>query len=200
MKVWQMHRRHALTGAWHVHTNYTDGEHSVAEMAERAVELGLPLIAFTEHVRRKLDYDFGQFYQDVLAARNRHRKHGLIVLTGCEAKILPGGELDAPPNVLLNVDHVVASFHRFDGDSADWAVALWRAIENPLVGAWGHPGRWLVNRDGEGVTEDTLTALARHSSVHGVAWEDSAVPGWIAMGNPTYVLRAPDAHRVGELA
>jgi histidinol phosphatase-like PHP family hydrolase len=36
----------------HMHTNFTDGKHSVEEMVKAADTIGLKKIAITEHVRR----------------------------------------------------------------------------------------------------------------------------------------------------
>ena len=52
-------------GEWHIHTDYTDGKNSVFEYCKVAERLGIPLLAFTEHVRKKMDYDFDQFVEDV---------------------------------------------------------------------------------------------------------------------------------------
>ena len=61
MKKWRKYQSYLTSGDWHIHTNYTDGENSIEDYCERALKNGLELIAFTEHVRRDLDYAFGQF-------------------------------------------------------------------------------------------------------------------------------------------
>ena len=61
-KNWIKYDEYLLTVDWHIHTNWTDGENTVFEYCERAVQEGIPLIAFIEHVRKKLNYDFRRFF------------------------------------------------------------------------------------------------------------------------------------------
>ena len=68
-----------------MHTNYTDGKNTVFEYCKQAEKNGLELIAFTEHVRKKLDYNFDEFLADVYAAKD---KFDLEILAGCEVKVL----------------------------------------------------------------------------------------------------------------
>jgi DNA polymerase (family 10)/putative hydrolase len=108
-------------------------------MCQKAIELGVPLLAFTEHVRRELDYDFDALVADIELARKAYAGK-LMILTGCEAKVLPGGELDAQPSLLARVDYAIFSFHAFPTDARLYASSVKVAIQNPHVNAWGHPG------------------------------------------------------------
>jgi putative hydrolase len=141
MKTWERYREYALNGEWHVHTSYTDGKSSVSEYCEAANKNGLPLIAFTEHVRRNLDYDFGSFLADIEEARTLY---DLIILSGCEAKILPNGELDVDEAVIKEVDYPICSFHSFPADPDLYVACLLKVFENYPVNAWGHPGAFLM--------------------------------------------------------
>jgi DNA polymerase (family 10)/putative hydrolase len=85
MKTWKKYVDYLLEGEWHIHTNYTDGKNTVFEYCEKAVEIGIPLLAFTEHVRKELTYDFNQFLNEIEEARE---EFDLIILSGCEAKVL----------------------------------------------------------------------------------------------------------------
>ena len=69
MKKWERFKEFMENGDWHVHTNYVEGENSVTEMCEQAEKNGLKMIAFTEHVRKELDYDFNALVKDVEKAR-----------------------------------------------------------------------------------------------------------------------------------
>ena len=60
-KRWQRYQSYLDTGDWHVHSSYADGESSIAECCRQAESNGLELIAFTEHVRKKLDYSYEEF-------------------------------------------------------------------------------------------------------------------------------------------
>lgn len=65
MKTWQRYPEFLIKGEWHVHTCYTDGQNTIDECCQKAVEIGIPLIAFTEHVRKNLNYDFHNFLNDI---------------------------------------------------------------------------------------------------------------------------------------
>jgi DNA polymerase (family 10)/putative hydrolase len=140
MKTWEKYSDYLLEGEWHVHTDYTDGRNTVFEYCERAVELNIPLIAFTEHVRRELDYDFNSFLSDIEDAR---KQYDLIILSGCEAKVLPNGELDVDVELLRNVDYPIFAFHSFPKDEKIYISSLTTVIENEYVNAWAHPGTFL---------------------------------------------------------
>ena len=95
MKRWPAYSEDLLTGDWQVHSTWSDGKNSILEYCEEARRQGLRLIAFTEHVRKKLKYDFSAYIREVEKARSLFPD--LKILAGCEAKVLnPQGELDAP--------------------------------------------------------------------------------------------------------
>jgi DNA polymerase (family 10)/putative hydrolase len=139
MKKWERYSRYLDTGDWHCHTKYVDGRNTVMEMCGRAQKNGLELIAFTEHVRRELSYDFGRFVKDVENARKRFPR--LKILVGCEAKVLDTkGNLDVSQETLRKCDIVLATFHSFPAaDKNEMESALKNMLENPDVDIWTHP-------------------------------------------------------------
>ncbi len=111
MKKWEVLQVSGNRG-WHCHTRYTDGRNTVAEMCGQASRNGLELIAFTEHVRKSLFYDFDRLVNDVKRARKRYPS--LKILVGCEAKVLNRkGELDVSGEILKKCDIVLGTFHSF---------------------------------------------------------------------------------------
>ena len=138
MKRWHKYEQYLQKGDWHVHTNYTDGKNTVFEYCEQAERNGLGLIAFTEHVRRNLDYNFDDFLADIYAAKD---KFDLDVLAGCEAKVLDGeGTLDVSDDVLKECEIVLGAFHRFEPVEKDaYLMALKSMLSNPDVDIWAHP-------------------------------------------------------------
>lgn len=141
MKVWVNYTKYLLEGEWHIHTSYTDGENTVFEYCQKAVEEGIPLLAFTEHVRRNLDYDFRQFLKEIEVAR---RSFDLIVLSGCEAKVLSDGELDVEEWVLQEVDYPVFAFHSFTGNVSEYSKSLRTILSNRYINTWAHPGLFVT--------------------------------------------------------
>jgi histidinol phosphatase-like PHP family hydrolase len=138
MKKWQRYARYLETGDWHSHTKYTDGRNTVTEMCRQAEKNGLELIAFTEHVRRSLSYDFDNLVRDVKVARKRFN---LKILVGCETKVLDReGSLDVSDDVLKKCDIVLATFHSFPhSHTKDLESALKNMLRNPEVDIWTHP-------------------------------------------------------------
>jgi putative hydrolase len=137
MKNWMKHIDHLSDAEWHIHTRYSDGRDDISDYCRRAVEVGLPLVAFTEHVRKNLSYNFNLFLQDIEAARD---EFDIIILSGCEAKVLPNGCLDVDEQVLKAVDYPIFSFHSFPEDLELYVKCLKSTLENPYVNAWAHPG------------------------------------------------------------
>jgi DNA polymerase (family 10)/putative hydrolase len=142
MKTWEKHKKFLMSGNWHVHTSYTDGDNTVREYCQIAVKRKIPLLAFTEHVRRALDYDFGTFLDEIELARREFPK--LEILSGCEAKLLPGGGMDVSKGVLRKVDYPILAEHSFPDDANLYLSALKKALKIPELNAWGHPGLHLI--------------------------------------------------------
>ncbi|KKG07103.1 histidinol phosphatase [Methanosarcina mazei] len=152
MKTWEKFSDFLLIGEWHVHTCYTDGKNSIDEYCQKAVAIGLPLIAFTEHVRKNLDYDFHRFLNDIEIAKE---KYDLIILSGCEAKVLPYGELDVSDDILKEIDYPIFAFHSFPKDTDLYFESLKKVLKNKHVNAWAHPGVFLI-QNGLELSEDQL--------------------------------------------
>jgi len=140
MKTWQRYSEFLVKGEWHVHTFYTDGQNSIDEYCQKAVEVGIPLIAFTEHVRKNLNYDFQSFLSDIELAKE---KYDLIILSGCEAKVLQDGELDIPSDILRDIDYPIFAFHSFPLNVDLYIDCVKRALKNKFVNTWAHPGLFL---------------------------------------------------------
>ena len=126
-------------GDFHVHTGYTDGKNTIREYCHKALDNDLKAIAFTEHVRKNLDYDFGSFLLDIEQARREFPR--LAVLSGCEAKVLnTNGELDVSEDTLRRCEIVIGVFHSFKyEDKRSYLLALKGMLKNPVVDIWGHP-------------------------------------------------------------
>lgn len=139
MRHWQMKGESIKYGDFHVHTTYTDGENTVFEYCQKAQENNLKLIAFTEHVRKNLTYNYNDFLSDISQAKSEFGD--IRILSGCEAKVLNiNGELDAPEHVLEQCDVVVGVFHSFKyKDKKNYLISLEAMLRNPVVDVWGHP-------------------------------------------------------------
>jgi putative hydrolase len=178
-----------LSPAWlnrdmHLHTSYTDGRATIAEVIRRAEEIGLEEIAFTEHVRSDTEW-FHAFADGVRAAA---AGTAVRVLVGAEVRITDfDGSLDITPEVRSACDVVLASVHRFpgpDGTPLDFArVPRETFAETELRLALGflrrggadvlaHPGGMSQRRLGS-FPDEMYRTLARASLTAGVAIEIS---------------------------
>jgi histidinol phosphatase-like PHP family hydrolase len=184
MKNWERYRTYLGTGDFHVHTSYTEGLNSVFELCEQAIQNGLRLVCFAEHVRREISYSYDDLLRDIQEARRLYP--GLKILSGCEAKVLNwSGSLDVSPEILKKAEIVIASFHSFpQGPKEDYVRALFGALRHPRVDIWGHPQTFLRNVN---LTPPELQAIIRECKKRRVLIEDSLVetyrtpPGFLDM-------------------
>jgi len=143
-----------IKGIFHIHTRYSDGSSTIAEMAEKAVEMGMQYIGISDHSRSAY-YAGGLKTEDVIRQRaeidelnNLHRD--FRIFAGIESDILTDGSLDYPDDILASFDFVIASVHSaFGMDEKTMTERLIRAIRNPHVTMLGHPtGRLILAREG----------------------------------------------------
>lgn len=121
-----------------MHTNYTDGAASIFEYLKKAKENKLALIAFTEHVRRKMNYKFDDLISEVYSYKD---KFDIQILIGCEAKVLDlDGNLDVSDEILEKCEIVLGAFHGFEPRQKEpYLIALKNMLKNPDVDIWAHP-------------------------------------------------------------
>ena len=199
-----------LAGTLHNHSTWSDGAHTLREMAEHARGMGLGYYGIGDHSRsltiaHGLSIDELREQTREAAALNEEYAAGGLdfrVLTGSECDILQDGAMDFPDEVLADLDVVVASVHTHFAMSEDEATArIVRAVENPHVDILGHAtGRLLLRREGYPLdVEAVLDACA----VHGTAIELNANPrrldlDWrhlrAAQARGVPVAINPDAH------
>ena len=140
-----------LRGDLHSHTKWSDGYHSVREMAEAAKAHGLAYLAITDHSRRLtaahgLDPERLRRQLDEIA---RTEVPGVTLLRGIEVDILEDGTLDLPDSVLNDLDVVIAAVHsRFNLSRERQTERILKALDHPLVSILAHPlGRLIETRE-----------------------------------------------------
>jgi DNA polymerase (family 10) len=204
-----------LAGCLHNHSTYSDGAHSLREMAEAARDRGFSYFGICDHSQslRIADGLSPEEVKDQRAAVNRLNKEfaddesPFHVFHGIESDILKDGALDYEASVLDVFDFVVASIHTgFSMTEAEATQRLVTAIENPYTRILGHPtGRLLLRREGYPINhERVIDACAEHD----VALELNANPHrldldwrWVRHATDRGVLISinPDAHAIQEL-
>jgi putative hydrolase len=137
--------RAALRGDCHSHTDASDGGSPLVEMVETARELGHDYLVITDHSPRLT------VANGLSPARLRAQIRGIAelnraltdtgfrVLAGIEVDILEDGALDQEPDLLAELDMVVASVHsKLRMPAAEMTERMLTAIVNPHVDVLGH--------------------------------------------------------------
>ncbi|MFM9946640.1 MAG: PHP domain-containing protein [Saprospiraceae bacterium] len=195
-----------IKGVIHTHTTYSDGQHTLREMALHAKSLGYGYIGITDHSKAAF-YANGLQPERVLQQMAEIDQLNLElapfrIFKGIESDILNDGALDYEEGLLKQFDFIIASVHsnlRMDEEKA--TRRLLAAIENPYTTILGHPtGRLLLSRPGYPIDhKKVIDACAANR----VAIEINASPyrldldwRWIPYALEKGVLLSinPDAH------
>jgi DNA polymerase (family 10) len=154
-----------VTCAFHCHTTYSDGKASIGEMAHAAAELGFQAITITDH-------SAAATYASGLGADQLRAQHTEIaglaapevrIFHGTEADILADGAIDVPPEMIGELDVIIASVHqRHSLDRDAMTARLITAMRQPFFKVWGHAlGRLVLRRDPIDVRlDEVLDAVA----------------------------------------
>ncbi|HVT57296.1 MAG TPA: helix-hairpin-helix domain-containing protein [Thermoanaerobaculia bacterium] len=201
-----------LRGDLQMHSTWSDGRNTLAEMVAACAARGYEYMAITDHSKalamisgldaRRLRLQ----WLEIDAVRARHP--GIQLLRSLEVDILPDGSLDLEDEMLAGLDLVVASVHsRFELPSDQQTARILKALEHPEVNILAHPTGRLINRR-KPIAFD-LDAVLRRAAELGVAVELNSQPHRLDLCD-THLLRArdlgckivisTDSHRVQELA
>jgi len=204
-----------IQGDLHTHSEWSDGDAPIEEMALGAVEAGHDYLALTDHAagpgvfgNTGLSPDELREQQEAVeAVRETLADDGqdLTLLHGVETNITADGELSTPDDLLEELDVVVASPHAALGQDRETATdRLVAAIKHPETDILGHPtGRLLNQRPGLSPDFERLAEAAAES---GTALELNANPNRldlssdavrIAVEAAATVAINTDAHRPG---
>lgn len=151
----------------HMHTTWSDGAYSVAEMGKALLAHGYQYGVITDHsqflkVANGLTPErLKKQRVEIEAFNEAHPEFHLF--TGTEMDILPDGTLDFDDQVLRELDFVIASIHSSFTQSQEKIMArLLTAMQNPYVHMIAHPtGRIIEDRDGYNPNMKQLIAWAK---------------------------------------
>jgi DNA polymerase (family 10) len=199
-----------IRGFVHCHSTWSDGKHSIEEMARAAEARGATFITITDHSKNAhyaggLDVDrLRRQWDEIDEVQGRV---AIRILKGTEADILADGALDWPDAILERLDVVIASIHnRYRQDEDQMTERLLRAMRVPVFKIWGHPlGRLITSRPPIACrVEEVLDALAGSSGaveINGNPHRLDLEPRWVRVARERglkFVLSV-DAHSIREL-
>lgn len=168
-----------IRGDLHVHSTWSDGKHSILDMARAARDRGYSYLAICDHsksltIANGLDERRVREQAGEIAAVQEQVPE-VRLFCGIEVDILEDGSLDLDLDLLAELDVVVASVHRaFGMEPAAMTARLVNALQTGVVDILGHPtGRMLRHREPYDFDFDAVLDAA---VAHRVALEINAAP------------------------
>ncbi len=200
-----------IRGDLHNHSTWSDGVHSVAEMAAAAQALGYEYLGVCDHSKRLtvangLDEKRLAAQIEEIDRLNANLK-GFRLLKGSEVDILEDGTLDLSDDILKQLDLVVVSVHsKFNLSREKQTERVLRALDHPATSILAHPtGRLILERE---PFEIDIPRVIEHARQRGCFLELNANPMRLDL-NDIYCQMAKqagvlisidvDAHRAQDL-
>ena len=157
----------SLRGDLQMHTEWSDGSGTIAEMAAAAIERGYQYIGITDHtqglkIAGGLDEKRLREQGREIASVNRDlrsRKVDFTVLRSAEMNLSPTGEGDMSSASLAELDLVLGCFHSALRRKEDQTARYIAGLRNPDIQILGHPQTRIYNHR-EGLTADWSRVFA----------------------------------------
>ena len=195
-----------IKGIIHNHSTYSDGLHSLREMAVYTKAQGFEYLGMSDHSKSAF-YANGLQPERVIAQMEEIDQLNtdlapFKIFKSIESDILNDGSLDYEPDLLDKFDFIIASVHsNLRMDEAKATQRIVTAIENPHTRVLGHPtGRLLLSRVGYPLDHKKVIDAC---AANGVVIELNANPyrldldwTWIpyALEKGVMISINPDAH------
>ncbi|MCD6082252.1 DNA polymerase/3'-5' exonuclease PolX [candidate division WOR-3 bacterium] len=157
-----------LKGDTHIHTPYSDGVSSIAELVAHAKQLGYEYIVLADHSH--IPRSDRNFTLEMLTKRRKEcepleSQYNIKIFQSLEVDINRDGDLMVDSKVLDALDFAIAAVHIFPKDF-DMTPAIIKAIRHPKIKILAHPrGRLISKREGYRVDLDHVMQVAREEGV-----------------------------------
>jgi len=173
----------SLMGDLHVHSNWSDGNNSIEEMARAAIERGLKYIVISDHSKhlgvahgldeKRLKQQWKEI--DLVNKKLEKEKLDFQVLKGVECDILKDGSMDFSDEILKQFDVVGASVHSaFNLSQEEQTERIKKAMRNKNVDIICHlTGRIINQREPYKLNMDEIIKIAKET---GTVLEINAFP------------------------
>ena len=192
----------------HSHSNWSDGQNTIEEMAMECIRLQLEYLVISDH--SKIATYANGLNEERVKAQHQYidelnkKLAPFKIYKSIECDILNDGALDYSPEFLKTFDIVIASVHSNLKMSEEKAMQrLLTAIENPYTSILGHPtGRLLLSRKGYPIDHAKIIDACAENDV---VIEINAHPrrldldwSWVALAQEKGVMLSinPDAHAI----
>lgn len=159
-----------IQGTFHTHSNWSDGNNSLLEMAQQAEAMKFKFISFNDHfghlgITNPLTEKRLKGY--LTEIDKVQKKVGLKVFSGIEIDILKDGSLPLSKQKLKELDVVVAAIHLSTRmNEPEMTARVCNALENYPINILGHPTDRLLNeRKGLALNLDRVFETARKNKV-----------------------------------
>ena len=197
-----------IKGIIHSHSNWSDGLHTIEQMAVAAKAQGLEYLVISDH--SKSAFYANGLQEDRIRAQHQEidalnkKLAPFVIFKSIESDILNDGSLDYPDEILASFDLVIASVHSNLKMTEEKAMMrLMNAIENPYTSILGHlTGRLLLSRKGYPINHE---AIIKACAANDVVIELNAHPRRLdmdwryihqAMQEDVLISINPDAHAI----
>ena len=197
-------------GDLQMHSTWSDGGESIANLAEAAFELGWTRIGITDHsyglpIARGMSMDAAVRQHHEIDEVNARLAGRVRVYKGVEANILADGALDLQEGERSVFEYVLASPHSQLRKDTDQTARMLAAVKTPGVAILGHPqGRMYNSRPG--ITADWRKVF-REAASRNVAieidgnWHRQDIDyelAQVALDEGCLFALDSDAHSIGE--
>jgi putative hydrolase len=156
-----------LNGDLQMHTTWSDGGGTIADMAAAAIERGYKFIGITDHsqglsIAGGLDETrLAEQGREIVALNKQLRQRGIdfTILRSAEMNLSPEGAGDMRPTALRKLDLVLGCFHSALRRKEDQTSRYLAGLRNPDIQILGHPQTRVWNRR-EGLKADWSAVFA----------------------------------------
>ena len=199
-----------IKGIIHSHSTWSDGSHSLEEMAHGCIRKGYEYLVISDHSKSAF-YARGLFEEQIKAQHEEIEElngtlHPFKIFRSIECDILNDGSLDYSNNILSTFDLVITSIHSNLKMTEEKAMLrIMGAVSNPYTTILGHmTSRLLLSRKGYPVDHEKIIDSC---SKNNIVIEINANPRrldmdwrWIQYALDKNVMLSinPDAHSIEE--